>query len=150
GTNAVTLSPGTYCNGITLSGSAIVTLNPGVYILLGGGLKMTGSSSMTGSNVTFFLTGGTGNPYGPVSITGSAALNISAPTAISSPYYGILFYQDPSIGAGKPASTISGNQSSTVEGVIYFPTAGLTYSGSSTSGNFLIIVADTLTLTGDA
>ncbi len=150
-TESITLSPGTYCNGISIAGSANVTLNPGTYILWGGGLNIRGSSSVSGANVTFFITGGgTGQAYAPVSVTGSAVVNLSAPTSVSSPYYGILFFQDPAIGAGKPASMIAGSSDSTIEGVLYFPTTGLTYAGSSQSGNYLVMVADTVTLTGSA
>ncbi len=42
------LSPGTYCNGISISGTADVTIAPGTYILMGGGLRVSGSSQLTG------------------------------------------------------------------------------------------------------
>jgi len=148
GNDSLTLSPGTYCNGISVSGHATVTFNAGTYVLLGGGLNVSGSSTLTGAGVTFFLTSGTGYSYGPLSVSGSAALNLSAPTSISSPYYGILFYQSSSIGSNQPASTMSGSSDSVLEGVFYFPTTGLTFSGSSQAGNYLFLIADTLRLTG--
>jgi len=148
-----TLNPGTYCNGISVKGTANVTLNPGLYILMGGGLKVSGSSTVDGAGVTFFLAQGLGFQYGPLSVSGSAALHLSAPTL--GPYYGILFYQDPSITHDpatpqQPGSTILGSTTSRLEGVLYFPTTGLTWSGnaSASPSNYLIVVADTLTLTG--
>jgi hypothetical protein len=53
-TGSSTLNPGTYCNGITISGATTVTFNPGTYILMGGGLNVTGASILKGSGVTFF------------------------------------------------------------------------------------------------
>jgi RHS repeat-associated protein len=148
GSGSSTLNPGVYCNGIAISGSSNVTFNAGTYILLGGGLRASGSSTLTGTGVTFFLTQNSSYSYGSLSASGSTKMTLSAPTAISSPYYGILFYQDPAIGTGKAASSINGSTNSKVEGVFYFPTTALSYSGSSQAGNYLIIVADTVTLTG--
>lgn len=147
GSTSTTVNPGTYCNGIKISGSANVTFNSGTYILVGGGLSVSGSGTLSGSDLTFFLTKNSTYNYGPLSVSGSASLNFSAPTSVSSPYYGILFYQDPSITNGS-GSSISGSSNSTLEGVFYFPTTSLSYSGSSRSGNYLIIVANTLSLTG--
>src|ERR1039458_8396932 len=82
------LNPGTYCNGITISGATTVTFNPGTYILMGGGLNVAGASILKGSGVTLFLTQGLGYKYGPLSVSGASIAPLSAPT--SGPYYGIL------------------------------------------------------------
>jgi RHS repeat-associated protein len=147
-TGSSTLSPGTYCNGITISGATNVTFNPGTYILMGGGLNVTNASILKGSGVTFFVTQGLGYSYGPVSISSSVVATLSAPTSGS--YYGILFYQDKQIGTGKAANTVTGASTSSLEGVLYFPTTALTLSGAAAGGNCLIVVADTITLTGAA
>ncbi len=147
-TGSSTLTPGTYCNGITISGATNVTFNPGTYILMGGGLNVTGSSILKGSGVTFFLTQGLGYSYGPVSISSSVVATLSAPTSGS--YYGILFYQDRGIGTGKAANTVTGASSSSLNGVLYFPTTALAFVGAVAGGNCLILVADTITLTGAA
>jgi hypothetical protein len=147
-TGSSTLNPGTYCNGITISGATIVTFNPGTYILMGGGLNVSGSSVIKGSGVTFFVTQGLGYSYGPISISSSVVATLSAPTTGS--YYGILVYQDRGIGTGKAANTVTGASSSSLEGVLYFPTTALTLSGAEAGGNCLIVIADTITLTGAA
>jgi len=147
-TGSSTLNPGTYCNGITISGATNVTFNPGMYILMGGGLNVTNASILKGSGVTFFLTQGLGYSYGPVSISSSVVATLSAPT--SGPYYGILVYQDRQIGSGKAANAVTGASTSSLEGVLYFPTTALTLAGAQAGGNCLIIVADTITLTGAA
>lgn len=150
GSTSTTVNPGTYCNGITISGSNKVTFNSGMYILMGGGFNVSGSSTLTGAGVTFFLTQGLSYTYGALSVSGSSVMNLAAPTSVSSPYYGILFYQDHSIPSGSAASSMSGSSKASIEGTFYFPTTGLTFSGSSNDGSYLILVADKLTITGSA
>ena len=147
---SATLNPGTYCNGITVSGVAQVPVNPGTYILRGGGLNVSGSSILSGTGVTFFLTQGPGYSYGPLSVSSGTVMTLKAPTC--GPLEGILFYQDPGIGTGKAASLISGSTLSTLEGVMYFATTSLTFTGSAAGhqGNYLTLVADTISLTGSA
>ena len=147
GSSSVTLFPGVYCGGISITGSGTVTFNPGTYILNGGGLSQTGSGTLTGSGVTFYDTSSSGHTYGPISITGSATLNLSAPTA-AGPLQGILFFQDPAEPVGTAGSTVTGSSSSNMNGVFYFPTTSLSYTGSGTSTGYTSFVAYSLTLTG--
>ncbi|HXP11372.1 MAG TPA: Ig-like domain-containing protein, partial [Acidobacteriaceae bacterium] len=148
GSSSATLNPGTYCNGISLTGSGNVTFNPGTYILMGGGLGITGSGGITGNGVTFFLTQGLGYKYGPVSLTGSGRIRLTGPTA--GPYYEMLFYQDPALGTGLTNSTVTGSSIVTVQGVLYFPGSSVSYTGSGNEGNCLLLIADTINLTGSA
>ena len=59
-TNAVidgtstTLSPGTYCGGLEIKNGAVVTLNPGLYIIGGGPFVLSGSE-VSGTDVTVAL-----------------------------------------------------------------------------------------------
>jgi hypothetical protein len=147
-TGSTTLNPGTYCNGIAISGATNVTFNPGTYILMGGGLNVSGASILKGSGVTFFLTKGLGYNYGPLSISGAVVATLSAPTSGS--YNGILFYQDPQIGTGQAGNTATGSEASSFNGVLYFPTTALTIAGAASENNCLILVAETIALTGAA
>ena len=147
-TGSPTLNPGTYCNGITISGATTVTFNPGTYILMGGGLNVSGASILKGSGVTFFLTKGLGYNYGPLAVSSAVVATLSAP--ISGPYSGILIYQDRSIGTGQAANTFTGSSASSLSGVLYFPTTALTLSGAESGSNCLILIADTISLTGAA
>ncbi len=52
-----TLSPGVYCNGLTISGNAKVTLSPSVYVIKDGPLIVKDTATLTGVKSTFFLTG---------------------------------------------------------------------------------------------
>jgi Flp pilus assembly protein TadG len=52
----ITLQPGVYCGGISIS-STTVTFAPGLYIIKGGLLTSSGGSKITGNGVSFYLTG---------------------------------------------------------------------------------------------
>ncbi len=144
--NPETLTPGVYCNGITLNAGSVVTFSPGLYVLNGGGLSVSGNAVMHGTGVTFYSTGSASYPYKPVAITGGAVGTLSAPT--SGPMEAMLFFQDRAI-ASKQTNTISGGSTLNLAGALYFPTTPLNFSGNS-SGNaaYTIIVASTLTFTG--
>jgi len=148
GNNAVTLSPGTYFGGLAITGNARVTFSPGTYIFAGGGLSVTGNSTLTGSGVTFYNTSASGYGYGAIDLTGNEAANLSAPT--SDPLEGILFFQDRSVPVGSVGATVTGNSSSTFDGALYFPTTSVKYTGNSGGSGYTFLIADTITVTGNA
>lgn len=51
---ATTLTPGTYCGGLTISSGADVTLAPGIYVIVGGTFLIQGAT-VSGSDVTIAL-----------------------------------------------------------------------------------------------
>ncbi len=124
----ITLSPGTYCGGITISGSNAVTFNPGVYVIYGGGLDFSGNNSpVMGHGVTFINTGnGTTYPYVGLKLDGNVSLNLRAP--LTGVYAGMLFTQDP---LNTSPSTIVGNAGAVFAGNLYFPSNPLTLKGNS-------------------
>lgn len=129
-------------NGLTVNAGASVTFNPGVYII-NGAFSISGSATATGAGVTFYLPSGAS-----VSINGGV-LNLTAPTSPSATYDGILFYQDRS---NTTTADIEGGANSTLEGIFYFPDAGLKLAGgSSTSGSsqvYASVIASTLNFVG--
>ena len=134
------LNPGTYCGGLTLSGN--VTLNPGVYVISGGTLKINANGNISGTGVTFYLTNGA-----TVQINGNATINIAAPT--TGTYSGVLFYGDRTQLTAK--NTINGNATSNMTGAIYFPSQEVDFLGNfSGSGGCTQVVADTIYYTGSA
>ncbi|HVV38892.1 MAG TPA: hypothetical protein VHD31_01025 [Candidatus Paceibacterota bacterium] len=144
--NKATISPGVYCGGITVDGSAKLTLNPGIYILKGGDLSIAGSASVTGDGVSFFMTGsGAG-----LTLAGSGKLDISAPT--SGTMAGFAIFLDPSNTNGTPlaATTLAGSGTLTLDGVVYLPRQQLNVAGSAknTPSNFFAVVADTINISG--
>ncbi len=152
GNNGSSSSPyqlyaGTYCGGITVHGNAVLNFNAGTYVLAGGGMTLNANTTITGTGVTFYNTTGTGG-YGAISLSGGAQSNLSAPT--SGPLAGILFFQDRSIPSTDAGSTITGNSSSTFDGAIYFATTTLSFNGNSSSSGYSIVVANELTLSGNA
>lgn len=148
GNNTVTLSPGLYAGGISISGNAHITFNPGTYILAGGGFSVTGNSTLTGTGVTFYNTSSTSFAYKGFNLTGNETANFSAPTSGS--MEAMLFLQDRSVASGSPGSTIVGNSSSTFDGVLYFPTTAVSYNGNSSVSGYTVIVASTITVTGNS
>jgi hypothetical protein len=126
------ISPGTYCDGITINGSGAVTFASGNYILRGGGLNVTGASSLSGSDVMFYLTGDSTYPYAGITMSGSETASLSAPT--TGPQAGMLFFQDRSMPPiTSPGSTFGGSRGTGYTGAIYFPTTAITYKGNASS-----------------
>jgi hypothetical protein len=142
-----TLSPGVYCGGITITGAAILHLQPGTYILRGGGLNVLGLSVMTGTGVTFYLTGDSTYPYAGVNILAATVNSLVAPT--SGALEGILFFQDRNISAATAAAnpnTIVGASLARYEGAFYFPTTKLNYTINASVAAYTALVADTINI----
>ena len=134
-----TINPGVYCGGINLSAQSSLKLNPGLYILKGG-ISMGGQTTITGSGVTIYL------QSGGVSMAGGASINLSAPS--SGDWQGILFYQDR---ANTSTVTLVGGTNQAMNGVLYFPSSHLTYTGGSdTTATATTIVSKTLSLVGNS
>jgi Flp pilus assembly protein TadG len=131
-----TLSPGTYCGGISISNSAKVTLNPGIYTLSSsgtstGGLSIDTGATVTGNGVGFYNYG----PIGGVNFTANifgGAVSLTAPNATNcsgcaTAWQGILFFQ---ADGDTTASTVFGSTALNVQltGISYFPTATVNYA----------------------
>jgi len=144
-----TLSPGVYCGGITISGHPTITFQSGVYILRNGPLKATGTGTLNGTGVGFYLTG-TGTQVqlakDDLSLSGNVTVNLSAPT--SGPLSGIAFYEDHSAPTGDVTSTINGNTSVNIDGILYFGNQNLVINGTD-DVQFTAIVGNTVTLNGN-
>ena len=109
---------------------------------------MTGNSTLTGNGVTFYNTSATGYAYAPINLTGNETAKLSAPT--SGPLEAFLFFQDPSIAKGSAGITVVGNSSSTFDGIVYSPTTALTYVGNSSGSGYTVLIAYTITTTGNS
>src|SRR5439155_23844770 len=95
----VTLHPGVYTGGSSVSGPANLTLKPGIYYMDGGGFSFSGQGSLTATGVMIYNAPGNGNSGG-ISVSGQGSMIISAPT--SGIYQGVTFFQD-------RTSTVPGN-----------------------------------------
>jgi hypothetical protein len=144
GSAMLSLTPGTYCGGISVTGSGGVTFAPGIYILDGGGLSITGSGSVTGSGIMFYNTFDSTHAFKPIDITGSGSVTLSAPA--SGPYQGMLFFEDRNAPSGGMDS-ITGSSNLNLEGNLYFRNSTLDITGSGASTD-VMIVANELVITG--
>jgi hypothetical protein len=145
---SVTISPGTYCNGINVSNGVVLTLNPGVYIINGGSFGVTGGASLSGAGVTIVLTSSTGTSYPTVSISGGATVNLSAPS--SGATAGLVFFQDPNA-PGNGNNHFDGGAGQSITGALYFPEQSVSFNGGTALNTTCIqIIAWDLTLDGNA
>jgi uncharacterized delta-60 repeat protein len=115
---------------IKVSGSASVTMGPGTYIIEGDGLTVTGSASLSGQNVFIYNTGSNypsaGGSFGGITLSGSGTISLTAPA--SGPYAGVVIFQSH---ANTRALAFSGNAMAGISGIIYAPSALLSFSGNS-------------------
>lgn len=115
------ITGGRYC-GLTIQRT--VNLDPGMYIIDGGELKITSTADINGSGVTFFLTNGA-----RLVVNGTASMNLSAPT--SGTYSGLVFFGDRS---GSPESHLmNGSAGSAFTGAVYFPNDDLEIRGTNSA-----------------
>jgi hypothetical protein len=148
-TNGATISQGTYCGGIKVQGGATLNLNPGLYILNGGGLTVSGTSNIIGDGVTFYNTGTSSGStaYKPIVVSGGSTTSLTAPTSGS--YAGILFFEARGLSTSSNGqkNAISGASGAQFTGALYFLNSELDFTGGS-SAAYTVIVADILNITG--
>jgi Flp pilus assembly protein TadG len=151
----VTVYPGTYCGGLTITGKSNVYFTAGTYYIANGDLVIQSTNNVSCSNcttsggvttgTTFVLTQTTGNnaDIGGASITSENNVNFNAPS--TGTYAGVLFYQDRRVAAGTMSSTskiftVASLNTATLSGAIYFPSNKIdvssinTFGGSPTNG----------------
>lgn len=110
----VTLTPGTYCGGLKITASAIVTLNPGIYIIKDGPLTVESQSKLTGNNAGFYLTGA----GALLAIDDTTTISMQAPASGS--MAGMLFFEDRAALSGQSHMMGSRNAPELL-GTFYFP-----------------------------
>jgi hypothetical protein len=126
----MTLQPGVYKGGITVSGTGSLRLEPGIYYMDGGGFSFTGQGSLFGHNIMVYNAPGNGNADG-INVAGQGSVDISGP--LDGVYKGLTFFQDRN-------ATVTGNVSGTSEttritGTFYFAGALLKITGSGGVAN---------------
>ena len=137
--NDRTLRPGTYYGGLKIVGSGKVKMEPGLYIVAGGGLEINASGNVSGTGVTFYNTNDPAKPtgagdYGRFKLTSSGNINLGAPT--SGPYPYMLLWQD----RGNTLTFLKATSGNLSPGIIYLPKARLDESSSGNLGAVQIIV----------
>jgi len=141
----LTLSPGTYCGGLSVTSKSNVYFTAGTYYIANGDLVISSDNNVSCSNctngagVTFVLTQTTGNAsnIGGVSISSENNVTLSAPS--SGTYKGVLFYQDRNVANGARNATskiftLSSLNNATLYGAIYFPKNAINISSINNMG----------------
>ena len=143
-----TISPGTFCNGMTISNGAKVTMNAGVYIVDRGSFYLTGGATLTATaGVTIVLTSSSGSNYATASIDNGTTINITAPS--SGATKGLAFFQDRRA-AATGTDNFAGGTSMTVNGALYFPAQMVNFSNGATAATCTQLIAYRVTYTGGA
>ena len=154
-TSSATLSPSSYCNGLTISNST-VTLSPGTYFITGT-VSWT-NSTITGTGVTLFFTHDAGNVYRGITISNST-VTLSAPTDSSNTYRGIVVFADRAWVANATQDFQIYHSDVTTDGIWYLTGAGLEVTSclpataannqcTMTGSNYFGIIADNMLLNG--
>jgi hypothetical protein len=142
----VTINPGIYWGGIKVSANAIVHMNPGRYIMAGGGITVSGNGKVDGEDVFIYNTNDPQNPsgagaYANISITGNGYTAIAAPDAAhDSTYKGIVIFNDR---ASTTSLTVHGNGGNNGDppyaGFLYNKNGDAVITGNGTYGSLGII-----------
>lgn len=140
--SAATLRPGVYWGGIALTGD--VVLEPGVYVMAGGGLSTVGGGSLQGYGVLIYNTDNPGvQDCGSMVLTGSN--NVALTPASTGLYANITLWQD--INCTETFAFSGGH--SLAAGVIYVPGAHFDLNGGGTLGAVQVF-ADTIEVSGNS
>ena len=150
-----TLSQGTYSGGFDVSCTTV--LNPGIYVIDGGRLKITGQYQVTGAGVLFILKNGafidfTGGSQVTLTAATSAQLtNIGGLSATQAGQFaGMLIYEDRASQGTNNRNTINGNSETVLNGKIYLPKSDVRFNGTATvTSACLLIAAANITLEGN-
>ena len=122
---SVSLQPGVYQGGISVSGTGSLSLVPGIYYMQGGGFSFSGQGNLAGKGVMIYNAPSNGNSDG-ISVNGQGSVQLTGMT--SGIYQGMTFFQD-------RASNVTGNISGTsgttsITGTFYFAGALLNITGN--------------------
>ena len=163
-----TLEPGVFYGGWTISNNTTLELQPGIYIIAGGGITLSGTNgaleSVSGdplidARVMIFSTDnpvgscGSMNSFqaqGPLSFSANSTFHAKA--LATGPYKGILLWQDGNACQPNAPVSLGGNGDVLIAGTIYAPKATVTLNGGATgTGSASVqIIAWRWSLTGGA
>lgn len=154
GVNVCRLAPGVYYGGWNVGAKVRLELEPGMYILAGGGISLTGTSSSVEAvsdpfgleaRIMLFSTDGPLCPSvnaqceGAITFTAQQAFKAKAlnsatcglVTPQACPWKGILLWQDGTVAKTPQDVTIGGQSSTILAGTIYAPGSQVNVNGGS-------------------
>lgn len=140
---SVTLSPGTYCKGMSLTNTT-VTLQPGLYVITEG--AHWSGATVQGDGVTLFFAKGTGAAVGQFIVDANSHVTLSAPLS-GSALNGVVVF-------GTRSWTATANEDFRLidsalhtDGIWYFPRSGLLLTNSTlVCTHYLGLAAKTLVM----
>jgi Putative Flp pilus-assembly TadE/G-like len=119
----VYLSPGTYCDGITIASDRVIAA-PGIYYLKNGIVEISGTSDVSFENSTIYMSG---TKVG-ITLKGDSSLRITAPEI--GPSASIAVAIDPDATPAK-ASVFAGSSEIYISGTLHMPQSTIKISGDS-------------------
>jgi Flp pilus assembly protein TadG len=117
-TGTKTLSPGTYCGGITIGGTAKVIFQPGIYIVQDGKFKASGAAVISGEHVGFFLAGA----KSVLDFSNDATVILTGPK--TGDMAGLLFFEDRTVPLNR-RHRINSTNARVLTGTIYLSRGNL-------------------------
>ena len=135
-----TISPGRYCDGLTISRN--VTMEPGIYVIDDGEFDLGSQANVVGDGVMIYLTDGA-----ELQMNGGAEVDLRA--ADSGDYSGVLFYIDRD--DDTDGHKINGNSSSHLNGAVYGKSAHIeVLGGSDAASDCTQVVTSTVKFSGNS
>jgi Flp pilus assembly protein TadG len=126
GQRVVTITPGCYHNGITVSGEATLIMMPGIYYMDGGGFSFTGQGSLVAEGV--MIVNLPRNNSDVININGTGAITLSPPT--TGLYQGISIWQQRS---STNTIYVTGNGATQLSGTFYTQHGTMNVTGNGTT-----------------
>ncbi len=142
--STMTLYPGTYCGGLSVTDTSKITLKPGTYIIKDGPLLVNSGSSLNGEGVGFYFTGA--NAF--FEFAAASTIDLSAPE--DGPMAGLLMFE----GRTQPTTAshrIQSDNARRLIGTIYLSRGELRVDADSAVADqsaYTAIVARTMRLYG--
>jgi hypothetical protein len=127
----LTINPGVYQGGISVSGGSstnptILIMNPGIYVMQGGGFTLKGWGTLTAIGVMIYNAPQSNSDV--INFAGNGAFTLSPPT--TGIYAGISLFQDRS---STNTVSVSGNGGSSMTGTFYVAGGTLSVTGGGTN-----------------
>ena len=142
------INPGVYCGGIGVNANAVLTLNPGLYIIDGGNFTVNGGGTVTGVGVTLYFTSSSGRDWPTVTINGNANVNLTPMTYGAT--RGMVVFADRNMPQGT-SYKFNGGVNQYFAGAIYVPTGAVQFAGgANTTTTCTQVIGDTVTFTGNS
>ena len=140
----VSISPGVYCGGLKIEKTAVVTAEPGIYIISGGKLEVKDHGTLTGEYVSFYFDGNSA----VFDFAEDTTIDLGAPK--DGPMAGILFFESPTAQKGRDF-TIKSENARRLLGTIYLPNGKLKIDSDgdvAEESAYTVIVAEQIEVKG--